>query len=236
MDFFLPSTFWKCYGSTYVSIICQSELLISYPEKPLVWFRYIDDVFFIWTHGKEKYQEFLNHCNNNRFGMIFETNEDSVSAISVPFLDVKVILENGKLTTDLYSKPTDKFQYLNFASCHPYQQKASLPYSFALRIRRICSATTDLKRHCKELTSRLRRRGYKLGLTKRVYAKWQQRRHTVQSTTTTETTREQNHIFHNIQSKNPTSPAETSRIAIHLICKRALQENLPEPTFDSIQT
>ena len=98
--------------------------------------------------------------------MVFETNEDSVSAISVPFLNVKVILENGKLTTGLYSKPTDKFQYLNFASCHPYQQKASLPYSLALRIRRICSATTDFKRRCKELTSRLRRRGYKLGLIK----------------------------------------------------------------------
>ena len=25
----------------------------------LVWFRYIDDVFFIWTHGKEKLEELL---------------------------------------------------------------------------------------------------------------------------------------------------------------------------------
>ena len=98
--------------------------------------------------------------------MIFETNNDSVSTTSVPFLDVKVILENGKLKTDLYSKPTDKFQYLNFASCHPYHQKANLPYGLALRIRRICSSMADFKHHCKELTVRLRKRGYKLGLIK----------------------------------------------------------------------
>ena len=84
----------------------------------------------------------------------------------VCFLDVRVILNNGRLKTDLYSKPTDKFQYLNFASCHPYHQKANLPYSLALRIRRICSSIDDFKEHCKDLTVRLRRRGYKLGLIK----------------------------------------------------------------------
>ena len=169
-QWFLPPKIWNSHGHPYGTIICQpiyeSELLTSSPEKPLVWFRYIDDVFLIWTHGKEKYQEFLNHCNNNRYGMVFETTEDSVSDVSVPFLDVKVILENGKLHTDLYNKPTDKFQYLNFASCHPYHQKANLPYSLALRIRRICSSTVDFKKHCKELTERLRQRGYKLGLIK----------------------------------------------------------------------
>ena len=27
--------------------------------KSLVWFRYIDDVFFIWTHGQGKFDSFL---------------------------------------------------------------------------------------------------------------------------------------------------------------------------------
>ena len=153
------------YANLFMGFL-ETDLLNSSPDKPLVWYRYIDDVFFIWTHGREKLDEFLNFCNNNEYGMIFETNDDSVSTTSVPFLDVRVIIENGKLKTDLYSKPTDKFQYLNFASCHPYHQKANLPYGLALRIRRICSSTSDFKLHCKELTVRLRRRGYKLGLIK----------------------------------------------------------------------
>ena len=153
------------YANLFMGFL-ETELLSSAPEKPLVWYRYIDDVFFIWTHGKEKYKEFLEYCNNNRFGMVFETNEESVSSTSVPFLDIKVILKCGKLITDLYNKPTDKFQYLNFTSCHPYHQKANLPYGLPLRIRRICSLTTDFKKHCKELSARLRQRGYKVGLIK----------------------------------------------------------------------
>ena len=34
----------------------------NFLDKILLWFRYIDDVFFIWTqwtHGKEKLEEFL---------------------------------------------------------------------------------------------------------------------------------------------------------------------------------
>ena len=31
----------------------ETEFLNMQKRKPLVWFRYIHDVFFIWTHGKE---------------------------------------------------------------------------------------------------------------------------------------------------------------------------------------
>ena len=30
----------------------ETEFLKTKKHKPLVWFRYIDDGFFIWTHGK----------------------------------------------------------------------------------------------------------------------------------------------------------------------------------------
>ena len=50
--------------------IFMDELETSFLEtqemKPLVWFRYIDDVFSIWTHGQEKLDSFLeelNRCN-----------------------------------------------------------------------------------------------------------------------------------------------------------------------------
>ena len=144
----------------------EDEIMQSYPLKPLVWFRYIDDIFFIWTHGREELNKFLKHANNNRHGMVFETTEDSVSFKQVPFLDVLVILKDGVLSTDLYTKPTDKFQYLNFKSCHPFHQKSNLPYALALRIRRICSNIDDFKQHCTTLTQHLRMRGYKLGLIK----------------------------------------------------------------------
>ena len=29
----------------------------------MIWFRYIDGVFFIWTHGEEKLKEFMADFN-----------------------------------------------------------------------------------------------------------------------------------------------------------------------------
>ena len=153
------------YANLFMGYL-EKDLLEKSPHKPLAWFRYIDDVFIIWTHGRDELDDFLKLANDNAYGMIFEVSEDSVSESSVPFLDVKVILQGGKLHSDLYIKPTDKFQYLDFKSCHPHHQKANLPFALALRIRRICSNTTDFKDHCDKLATRLRSRGYKMGLIK----------------------------------------------------------------------
>jgi hypothetical protein len=32
-------------------------------NKPVCWFRYVDDTFVIWPHGQEKLTEFLKHLN-----------------------------------------------------------------------------------------------------------------------------------------------------------------------------
>ena len=45
------------------------------------------------------------------------------SLTSIPFLDVNVSLHNGKIVTDLYTKPTDKHQYLLHSSSPPIHTK-----------------------------------------------------------------------------------------------------------------
>ena len=37
----------------------ETEFFESQVYKPLLWFRYIDDFFFIRTHGQEKFRLFL---------------------------------------------------------------------------------------------------------------------------------------------------------------------------------
>ena len=53
--------------------------LESQVYKPLVWFLYIDDVFFIWTHDQEKLWLFLedlkNKCHPN-IKFTHETNKE----------------------------------------------------------------------------------------------------------------------------------------------------------------
>ena len=56
----------KC-ASIYVCIYMdeiETEFLKTQERTPLVWFRYTDDVFFLWTHGKEHLETFLQELNN----------------------------------------------------------------------------------------------------------------------------------------------------------------------------
>ena len=84
----------------------------------------------------------------------------------MPFLDVKILLENEKIETDLYCKPTDKHQYLLHSSSHPYHTKKSIPYSLALRLRRICSKDEFFDTRSTELERYLTKRGYKNNFVK----------------------------------------------------------------------
>ena len=63
----------------------------------------------------------------------------SHSPTNIPFRDVVISIKDGSIETDLYTKPTDKHQYLLISSCHPQHTKRSIPYSLELRLRRICS-------------------------------------------------------------------------------------------------
>ena len=80
--------------------------------------------------------------------------------MKVNFLDVVIKIKNGRLSTDLYSKPVDSHQYLHYNSCHPEHIKKSIIYSQTLRLRRICSEKKDLKSHVRDLKGWFLRRGY----------------------------------------------------------------------------
>ena len=79
----------------------------------------------VWTHGNEKLESFIAYLNSIHPTIKF-TSERSTT--SIPFLDVKILLEKGKIQTDLYCKPTDKHQYLLVhSSSHPYHTKKINP-------------------------------------------------------------------------------------------------------------
>ena len=82
------------------------------------------------------------------------------SKTQINFLDVTVYLEDRKIKTDLYVKPTDTHQYLHSSSCHPYHCKKGIPYSQTLRLNSICSDSTSFDR-CNDLERWLLERGYK---------------------------------------------------------------------------
>ena len=107
----------------------ETEFLKTQERTPLVWFRYIDGIFFIWTHSKEHLETFLQELNifNPDLKFTYELNEKEI-----PILDLKVKLIEGKISTDLYIKSADRHQYLHFNSSHPNHTKRSIVYSQGL--------------------------------------------------------------------------------------------------------
>ena len=98
----------------------EEKVLNKVKKQPNVWWRYIDDIFFIWEHDEESLKEFLNDINSFHSTIKFTADW---SKEKVNFLDVEVTLNNGVLSTDLFVKPTDTPQFLDPTSCHPYHCK-----------------------------------------------------------------------------------------------------------------
>ena len=42
----------------------RTKTLEQYPLKPLIWKRFIDDIFMIWTHGEQELHKFVEYLNS----------------------------------------------------------------------------------------------------------------------------------------------------------------------------
>jgi hypothetical protein len=133
----------------------------TYLKQPLYWYRYIKDVFMVWPYSIEELNSFIEHLNS-RLPTIRFTME--YSEVEIPFLDTLIKKKGRVLKTDLYSKPTDTFDYLLYNSSHPQTCKDSIPYSQFLRIRRICSEMFDYEKHVIEISKHFLRRNYPIEL------------------------------------------------------------------------
>ena len=138
----------------------ETEFLESQVYKLLVWFRYIDDVFLIWTHGEEKLRLFLKDLNKkDLMKFTHEANKECIT-----FLGLKIKLLDGKISTDQFVKSTDRHQFLHYTSSYPEHTKRSTVFSQALRISKICSCESDFVRHLGNMKWWFLERGYPLDL------------------------------------------------------------------------
>ena len=98
---------------TPVSIwIKQTDFLKTQDLQPFLWLRYIDDIFFIWTHGEAERKRLMEKLNQFLPNLRF-TCESSQQKVA--FLD------------------------LNVSSAHRDHLKNSVIYSQALRLSNICT-------------------------------------------------------------------------------------------------
>ena len=150
------------YGNIFMA---NFELEYIYPyikDKTKMFLRSIDDLFMIWTGSEHELLDFMSDLNKKHSSIKFEFK---YSQTKIEFLDVLVYKDhNNMLQTTIYRKQTDRQNYLDARSGHPKSLKDSIPYSEALRIKRICSSQQEFLNHIAKMINQFQKRGYDMSL------------------------------------------------------------------------
>lgn len=144
-------------GKFEMDFVYSSENAFKHCLK--CWYRFIDDIFFIFSGTVEQLQQFHAFLNTRLDSIRFTLEHD---LFSISFLDVNVFRSPGQVLpqTTVFRKPTDRNNFLHSKSYHPPSMKKSLPYSQFLRMRRICSTEEEFERQTKILYDRFLAKGY----------------------------------------------------------------------------
>ena len=126
-------------------------------REVLFYGRYRDDCFLLWNGRTERLSDFLAFMNSldEKIKFTLEIGGDSLA-----FLDLKITIQNGRLETTVYSKPTDSHLYLHASSCHNKSSIEGIQKGVALRLRRICSRDEDYQSKSREYSAYLVGRGH----------------------------------------------------------------------------
>ena len=128
-----------------------------FPINIELWRRFLDDILMLWMGTEEELKVFMEYCNTFHPTIKFTY---SSSTLKLPHMDVLLRIEDGFISTDLYTKPTDAHAYLHRQSCHPLHCVMNIPYSQMLRLRRLCSSEEVFEKRIFDMTKQFKARGY----------------------------------------------------------------------------
>ena len=113
----------------------ETQLLHS--NHPLVkyvhtWYRYVDDVFCIWSGTQRQLNQFLNHINSlfPTIKFTLETEQEN----SINFLDLTILKTSNRLEFSIYRKPTQTDCIIPASSQHPLSHKHAALHSMIHRL------------------------------------------------------------------------------------------------------
>ena len=138
--------------------------------KPLLYSRFLDDIFGIWPGTRAQLSEYQSFLNTLIPGIkVTFTVRDEI----IEFLDTEVYKYHSPegdclLKTKVYFKPTDTHQLLHRRSFHPHHTFTGIVKSQFIRFKRISSSTADFQQACSTLIKTLRTRGYTTSLLTRL--------------------------------------------------------------------
>ena len=85
------------------------------------------------------------------------------------FLHLKLKMVNGKISVDVFPKPTNSFSYVLPSTCYPNRNIKNVPKGIALKLRRICDNDEKHDERSEEYQKYLIARDYQPGSVKRQF-------------------------------------------------------------------
>lgn len=203
--------FAPAYANIFMAYFEQCTLP-NCSKLPEMYVRFLDDIFMIWTHSLQDFDDFLSILNNSHPTIKFKA---TISKTSIEFLDVTIykgdnFRDFGILDTKVYFKPTDTHELLHKLSYHPKHTFKGILKSQVLRFKRICNNDSDFELACHILFKSLRERQYSRRLLR-----------TIKS----QTIRELNNLFFNIGISRPCGKLNCSMCPLYVQSKSYIQNH-----------
>lgn len=153
--------FSPAYANIYMADWEESAFL-ECPKLPIIYLRYLDDIWGIWTHTREDFQHFVTNLNNHHPSINLQP---VLHCTEINFLDTTTFKGpnfplTGQLDVRVYFKPTDAHALLHETSFHPRHTFRGIIYSQLLRFQRICTRAEDRNKATETLFQAMRKRGY----------------------------------------------------------------------------
>ena len=123
--------------------------------------RFIDDMIAATNCTEQEAAQFVQWMNTLRPELNF-TYQWSNKEIT--FLDVTLVMEDGRIETDRHIKPTNPQLFLHYTSNHPQSVFKSIVYGQAITVKTICSKQEYVEKHMKMLHAKFVERGYPVSL------------------------------------------------------------------------
>ncbi len=150
----------KCaptYATLFMGRFEETHILPRIRDKILLYTRFIDDIFFLWKGSESELKKFFEEINSIHPTIKFDFNH---SRTCINFLDTLISIIGDRLSTTVYTKPTDRKAYLHAKSYHPKCTKEAIAFSQSTRLRRICTEKEEYDKLGEKLIEDLVMRGH----------------------------------------------------------------------------
>jgi hypothetical protein len=157
------------------------ELILSF--SPLIYVRFIDDVFLCWETTRPGLDELMRAANewDPSIQLLWAQSDESATFLDMTVFKpqaaaatVEIGLGNAPLIpvllqTGVHFKATDTHALLHRTSCHAQHTFRGIVKSQLIRFYRLCSARSDAAAAVELLFGVLRKRGYPAGILQAIH-------------------------------------------------------------------